>query len=124
MEDSVLLSMKNILGISNEMVVFDEALVSHINSAFSAASQLGVGPVDGFFITDDQALWSALDLPANQLALLRTYVQLKVKMLFDPPTTGFLIDATTAQLREVEWRLSEMREATIPLPVEEGEEVT
>lgn len=123
MENSILKSTKKILGIAPDYTVFDLDIITHINSALSIANQLGIGPVDGLFIEDDETVWADLIVPANQLSLLRTYVGLKVRALFDPPTTSFMIDAMNAQIREHEWRLNMSRENLIPLPDSEVEVV-
>lgn len=116
MEASVLASTKKILGVASNYTAFDLDIITHINSAFSTLNQLGVGPEDGFFIEDDQAIWSDLELPQNQLTMVRTYIFLKTRVMFDPPTTSFLIDAMNKQIAEHEWRLSLYRENLIPLP--------
>lgn len=116
MEDSILISTKKILGIADAYTAFDIDVITHINSTFSIINQLGVGPTDVFSIEDDTAVWSALDLPNDQTNLLRTYLYLKVRMLFDPPISGFLITAMNQQIEEYETRLSYMRESTIPIP--------
>lgn len=114
MEDSILKSTKKILGIQDEYTAFDLDIITHLNSTFSVLSQLGVGPIYGFSIEDDQATWSDIHLPRNQLNMVRTYVFLKVRMLFDPPATSFLIEATNKQIEEHEVRLSYFREDLIP----------
>ena len=91
MEDSVLQSTKKILGLSEEYTVFDHDIITHINAAFSVLNQIGIGPLAGFFIEDDIAEWADVNLPANQLGLVKTYIFLKVRLLFDPPTTSFLL---------------------------------
>lgn len=116
MEPSILTSTKKVLGIAETYTVFDMDILTFINTAFSILNQLGVGPVDGFFIEDESAEWEDFDVPANQLNLVRTYVFLKVRMLFDPPATSFLISAMTDQLKEYEWRLNIFREDLIPTP--------
>jgi hypothetical protein len=110
MESSILTSTKKILGISEDYTAFDPDILTHINSALSTLNQLGVGPINGVFIDDAIAVWSDLQLPANQLNLVRTYVYLKTRMLFDPPATSFLIEAIERQIAEHEWRLSVFRE--------------
>lgn len=110
MEESILKSTKKILGLDDSYTAFDLDVITHINSAFSTLDQLGVGPDGGFFIEDDRDEWSDFTVPKNQLNLIKTYVFLKVRMLFDPPTTSFLIEATNNQLREYEWRISTFRE--------------
>lgn len=119
METSILTSTKKILGVAANYTAFDLDILTHINSALSSLNQLGVGPVDGFFIDDDSADWADLDLPTNQLNMARTYVFLKVRMLFDPPTTSFLVSAMEKQIEEHEWRLNMFREGLIPLIVVE-----
>lgn len=119
METSILTSTKKILGIAEDYTVFDLDILTHINATFSILSQLGVGAVDGFFIEDKDAEWGDLAITPNQLNLVKTYVFLKVRMLFDPPTTSFMITAATDQIKEYEWRLNVFRENDIPLPVEE-----
>jgi hypothetical protein len=113
MESSILTATKKTLGLAKEYTIFDEDVITHINAAFSILNQLGVGPLDGFMIEDDGAEWEELDLPLNQLMLVKTYIYLKVSMLFDPPQTSFLIEAKTKQIEEYEWRLNVFREVAL-----------
>jgi hypothetical protein len=113
MEESILKSTKKILGLADDYTPFDLDVITHINAAFSILDQLGVGPVDGFSISDDTATWNDYIVPSNQLHLVKTYVYLKVRSLFDPPSTGFLITAANDQLKEYEWRLNVFREWAI-----------
>lgn len=125
MENSILDSTKKTLGLAPDYDVFDQDIITHINSVFSIICQLGVGPEEGFYIQDETAMWSDFPVPQNQLSLIRTYVFLKVRMLFDPPTMSFLIEAMNNQIREYEWRLNIFREMVLPpqppdfIPVEE-----
>jgi hypothetical protein len=105
MEDSILISTKKILGISEDYTPFDLDVITHINAAFSVVNQLGVGPVEGFHIEDDTATWSQLELPQRQLNLVRTYIYLKTRILFDPPTLGYLVESLNKQLAEHEHRM-------------------
>jgi len=114
MESSILKSTKKILGLSDSYVVFDLDIITHINAAFSVANQLGVGPINGFTIDDEEAVWADLLVSDKILNLLKTYVFLKVKMLFDPPTTSFLIESTKNQIQEYEWRLTVLASETTP----------
>lgn len=116
MENSILTSTKKILGISEDYEVFDLDITTHINAAFSVINQIGLGPDEGFMIEDEDAEWGDLGLPLNQMNLLRTYVFLKVRMLFDPPNTSFVIDAMNTQIQEYESRLSYFREMLVPSP--------
>lgn len=113
MENSILKSTKKILGIDPEYTVFDLDIITHINSAFSTLQQLGVGPADGFLIDTDEEEWSDfLEPESNKFNSVKTYVYLKVRFIFDPPTTGYLITAFEKQLTELEWRLNTSREET------------
>lgn len=121
MEESILTSTKKILGLSESYTAFDQDIITHINAAFSLLCQLGVGPVEGFFIQDKEAVWGDFTIPLNQLNLVKTYVYLKVRILFDPPQTSFLMQAANDQIREYEWRLNLFREDAIieSMPPEE-----
>lgn len=110
MEDSILNSTKKILGIGADYTAFDLDILTHINSTLSVIEQLGISFDPEFVVEDESATWSELELPQNQLNLIRTYVFLKVQMLFDPPNTSFLIDAKNRQLAEYEFRLNVLRE--------------
>lgn len=114
MEQSILKSVKKTLNIAPNDDAFDEDVLIHTNSVFSTITQLGVGPQVGFSIEDDTAVWSDLLLTEVQLGLVKTYVYLKVRMLFDPPTTSFQLDAMTRQIEQLEWRINSTHEVTIP----------
>jgi hypothetical protein len=109
MEDSILLSTKMMLGIAPTYTVFDEEIIFNINSVLSTLYQLGI---DIETIEDDSSAWSDLLLPANQINMVKTYIFLKVKMVFDPPNTSYLVDAAQKQIAEQEWRLSEFVNVT------------
>lgn len=113
METSILTSTKKILGLAEDYTAFDLDVITHINSAFSTLTQLGVGPVEGFIIEDETAVWSDF-IPDNDLQYnsVKTYVYLRVRMLFDPPSTSFVIAALNEQIKELEWRLNIHREET------------
>lgn len=114
MEQSILKSTKKILGIADSYDVFDLDIITHINTAFSTLTQLGVGPVAGFMIDDESEEWDDFIDPLTdpQYNSVRSYVFLKVRYLFDPPTTSYLITATERQISELEWRLNVHREET------------
>lgn len=102
--DSILNSIKKLLGIDESYTVFDGDLIIHINSAINALYQLGVDAAGQFSITDADDSWDDLILDTD-LNLIKTYVFLKVKLLFDPPT-GSALQAYNEQLREIEWRIN------------------
>lgn len=110
MEDSILKSTKKILGLDPEYMVFDLDIITHINTAFSTLNQLGVGPVNGFSIEDDEATWSDYLVDDLKLSSVKTYVYLKVRLIFDPPVTSYLIATFEKQITELEWRLNVQRE--------------
>lgn len=112
MEDSILKSVKKNLGIEADDTSFDEDILTHINSVFATLNQLGLGPADGFSVEDDTALWSTyLDGNLNRSSV-RTYMYLKVRIWFDPPTTSFHLESLNNQAKELEWRLNVEREET------------
>lgn len=109
--DSILNSVKKTLGIGSDYTAFDLDIMLHINSVFSTLNQLGIGPEAGFMIEDADATWDTfLGTDALKLNSVKTYVYLKVRMLFDPPQTSYLIDALNKQATELEWRLNVRRE--------------
>lgn len=119
---SVLNSVKKPLGLDFQYTAFDADLILSINAAFSVLNQLGVGPDAGFFITSDEEKWEDFQVPDNQLNLAMTYVVLKVKSLFDPPATSYLIEAMNKQILECEWRLSCFRESELSVLLDATED--
>ena len=102
--DSILDSIKKLLGIQPEYRAFDEDLIIHINTVFAVLNQIGIGPQEGFFIVDETTNWDEYMSDINQ-ASVRTYVYLKVRLLFDPPGSGILVDSINRMISELEWRL-------------------
>ena len=109
--ESILTSIKKLLGIAEEYEHFDADLIMHINSVFLILTQIGVGPSDGFIITDSNATWNDF-VPgdAKKMHAVKTYVYLKVKLLFDPPSNSTLIESTKALINEYEFRLNHAAE--------------
>lgn len=112
MINSILLSIKKVLGIDSSYTAFDEDILMHINSVFSNLTQLGLGPSVGATVTDATDTWSTFFGANPKLNAIRSYVYLRVRLLFDPPTTSYLISAMNDQIREIEWRLNVTREET------------
>ena len=106
MDDSILDSIKKILGMPPDYDAFDTDLVIHINSVFGILAQLGVGPAGGFSISDNTTLWKAYLGDSKDLEMVKSYIALKVWLVFDPPTIGAVMDAMKEQIREYEWRLN------------------
>lgn len=119
---SILTSIKKLLGIGEEYEHFDADLIMYINSAFSILTQLGVGPSDGFTISDDLAVWDDFIPEGKKLELVKSYVYLKVKLLFDPPSSSAVMESTNRMISEFEWRLNVMVDPPGNSQVEEGTE--
>jgi hypothetical protein len=121
METSILTSTKKVLGLSESYTAFDLDIIIHINSTFSVLTQLGVGPSTGFSIEDDTTEWEDfIETNTELYNMVKTYMCLKVRLLFDPPATSFAINAFENQIREYEWRMTALQEF---VPWEEAEEV-
>lgn len=108
--DSILDSVKKNLGIDPAYTHFDADITLLINGVFSTLNQLGIGPVDGFMIEDKSAEWDEFTGSDVLLNSVKTYVFLKVRVVFDPPATGYLVTAYNDQIKELEWRLNTYRE--------------
>ena len=104
--DSILTSIKKLLGITEEYEHFDTDLIIYINSVFSILAQLGIGPKDGFSIRDKTSKWSDFlnDKDDKRLEMIKSYVYMKVKLMFDPPTNSSLLESMTRFTNEFEWR--------------------
>lgn len=102
---------KKVLNLPASQTHFDADVILHINSVLSTLNQLGVGPANGLQIEDDTTTWDDLftDLRFN---FVKSYVYLRVRMLFDPPQTSFLLEAFKQQYEELEWRINVLREQT------------
>lgn len=111
--DSILVSIKKLLGSTEEYKYFDPDIIMHINSAFSILHQIGIGPASGFRITGESETWEDYLGSENMLYLgeIQIYVYLKVKLGFDPSSlTGSVIESIKQQISELEWRLNFMTE--------------
>ena len=106
METSILTSIKKMLGVAEDYTEFDEDIITHINSVFLNLTQLGVGPEKGFLIEDDTAVWEDFIDDSIQLQAVKTYMYLKVKLLFDPPLSSSVTESFTRMIAELEWRLN------------------
>ena len=104
--DSILTSVKKLLGIDAEYTAFDDDLIMHINSVFMILAQIGIGPSNGYRITGSSELWNDY-LPADtkNLESIKTYVAQKVRLMFDPPTSSIVMECTKQVIDELEWRL-------------------
>ena len=106
MDDSILNTIKKMLGLDADYTPFDTDIIIHINSALMILRQLGIGPTKGFSITGADELWS--DCIEDNIALegLKAYVYLRVKSVFDPPVSSVAMDAMQKQMDEYAWRMN------------------
>lgn len=105
--ESILGSIKKLLGPGVEDKHFDLDLIMHINSVFSILTELGVGPSAGFSITGASETWSEfIEKEPKKFSMVKSYMHLKVKLLFDPPLGAAVIESIERQIKEFEWRLS------------------
>lgn len=103
-KNSILTSIKKLLGITESCTDFDTDIIMHINTVLMTLNQLGVG-TEGFQIEDKNAVWSEF-IESDKLAATKSYVHLRVKLLFDPPLNSAIIEAIKESIRELEWRLN------------------
>ena len=105
--ESILTSIKKLLGISEEYTQFDTDIIMHINSVFMTLNQLGVGPSEGFYIEDAYTEWTDYVADPSKLQAIKTYMYLKVRLLFDPTSLGSAtLAAYERQIQELEWRIN------------------
>lgn len=105
-DSSILDSTKKVLGFDPDYSAFDADITMHINAALFTLNDLGVGPDDGFLIAGRDETWDQFSSDTKLLTAVKSYVYLKVRMLFDPPATSFAIDAINKQITELEWRMN------------------
>lgn len=103
--ESILDTVKKMLGIESDYTHFDIDIITNINTIFLNLQQIGVGPNSGFSIMDKSSVWKDY-ITGDNLEAVKTFIYLKVRLLFDPPTNAFLVDAMERQIREIEWRLN------------------
>lgn len=116
--ESILTSIKKLLGVGESYTEFDADIVMHINSVFMILTQMGVGPSEGFSIEDDTTTWNEFIPDLKNFEAVKTYVYLKVKLIFDTPDRSSVVESTNRMISELEWRLY----AAASTPVTNGEE--
>lgn len=104
--ESILNSIKKLLGIPSDYTNFDTDIIIHINTALMILNQLGVGPEKGLIITDSDDTWDDFISEDDDLEAVKTYVYLKVKSVFDPPLNSSILEANKQVINELEWRLN------------------
>lgn len=109
--ESILNSVKKMLGIDSTINSFDVDIIININSAIGTLTQLGIGPKDGFFITDESQTYSDYlgDLE-NKYHQVKMYLYLKTRVGFDPPSSSYVLDSMNKQIAEFEWRMKTLSE--------------
>lgn len=111
--ESILTSIKKTLGIDEEYEHFDVDILMHINSVLVAINQLGIGPSTGFIVLDKTQTWAELLGDGySELQSIQSYMYLKVRLLFDPPSNSFIVESMNRQIGELEWRLNVQVETT------------
>ncbi len=110
MADNILESTKKILGLPEDYEIFDLAITTHLNSVFAELWQLGVGPTAPFMLVDGSETWDAFLQDDVFLNMVRSFVYLKVRLMFDPPGTSYLIESLRVQAEQMAWRMNTYRE--------------
>jgi len=103
--ESILTSIKKLLGIAEEYTHFDADLIMHINSVLSILTQIGVGPTEGFSINGKSSVWGDFVPENSKWELIKSYTYMKVKLLFDPPLSSSVIESMNRIISELEWRI-------------------
>lgn len=103
--ESILVSIKKLLGIDSECTQFDSDIIMDINTALMVLTQLGVGPENGFSISDDSQRWSDFT-DTSLIEGVKSYVHHKVRLMFDPPTNSTVMESEKQIIAELEWRLN------------------
>lgn len=104
--ESILTSIKKLLGITEEYEHFDSDIIMHINSVFMILTQMGVGPSEGFVIEDETSKWFDYAHDTTPIESIKTYIYLRVRLLFDPPSSSAVIESMNRTISELEWRLT------------------
>lgn len=121
MEQSILTTIKKMLGITEEYIHFDQDIITHINSVFMILNQMGVGPTKAYSILGNTETWDEFMSEDDMFNAVKTYIYLKVKMLFDPPSSSSIMESTNRQINELEWRLNAAAETDAASGEEENQ---
>lgn len=115
MNNSILTTIKEMLGLKEEVTDFDTMIIFHINSVFGILTQMGVGPETGFSIIDKSSCWKDYinSEDSKNLFCISSYVYLKVRLMFDPPTNSSLIESINNQIKELEFRMNVKYDKTV-----------
>lgn len=110
--ESILTSIKKLLGIIEECEDFDPDIIMHINSVFPTLAQIGIGPSEGFRIEDKSTTWDEFIPDDPNYESVKSYMHLRVKLLFDPPLSSVVIESMNRMISEFEWRLNVTAESS------------
>lgn len=104
--ESILTSIKKMLGITSDYTIFDSDIIMHINTVLMTLNQLGVGPDEPAFIKNELDTWEKIFGDRKDIEAIKTYIYIKVRIVFDPPTSSFVLEALNRTASELEWRLN------------------
>lgn len=113
MDESILATVKKLLGLEADYTPFDQDIIVLINSVFMTLHQLGIGPDDGYSIDGYANKWEDFVTNPVHLRAVQEYVYMKVRMVFDPPGNSFVMDALKQQCQELEWRMNVQAESVM-----------
>ena len=102
--DSILDTTKKLLGFESDYTAFDLDIITHINTVFFTLQQLGVGPSQGFSILDRESAWEEFT-GLDSINAVKSYMFMRVRLMFDPPSSSFHLESLNKQAQEMEWRL-------------------
>ena len=115
--ESILNSIKQKLGLSPDVITeFDTDVIDAINMAISTLTQLGIGPETGYAISSAEDKWEEYIGNDPRLTMVKTYVYLKTRLVFDPPQSSYVLSSFEDQIKELEWRLNVYYECPVSLP--------
>lgn len=106
LSDSILTSEKKLLGITEDYEEFDAELIVHINTIFGTLEQLGINSGTKFKIQDKFAVWTDFISDSEMIEEIKSYMYLRLRLLFDPPANSFVVNAFQEQIKEFEWRIN------------------
>ncbi|AWN05871.1 hypothetical protein SEA_CRICKO_5 [Streptomyces phage CricKo] len=110
MPQSILTQTKKLLGLVEDDTSYDIDIVIHINTVFATLNELGIGPAEGFMIEDKTTTWDAFLGAGPLYNAVKTYMYLRLRLIFDPPTTSYGLESFKEQIKEFEWRMNVIRE--------------
>lgn len=119
-DDSILGTIKTMLGLTSDVTAFDQELITHINSMFTILNQLDIGPDAGFMIYGYDEVWGDFVEDVTLTTMVREFIYLKVRMIFDPPASSVVSDAFNQRIAELEWRMNIQAERLAALAEKEG----